>query len=281
MQTLLFNFDVLAGLKKHIGEHFSKNTGTYSPYFTYAESDMEYPFSSKGIVVDRKELQFLYDYLPAEKIGLTNRCAEQTEIAFTQALTQDFIFNFKTITEKSLSIVQPYAEFFSLFQLVVDQILPVRVIDPGTTPKVTGRGFSSHKFIGGVFLEPCIGGENDQFEYALNIVHEVGHQVLMLYQWFDKIIEGDPKQPIYSVIRKTERPAILSLHGLVANTMMVQFCRAFIKDPGKNLIHLDYCKRRLTRLISDQGYGISQFRNVTFTEMGKKLLDEMLTAMVS
>lgn len=97
-----------------------------------------------------------------------------------------------------------------LFEEVVDCIVP---LGGGRN-----RGYSTHLARGAIFRSLPI--ENDASDVAIDIVHELGHQVLIVWQSVDPILESDPLAPVFSQIRRVDRPAIQTFHATVALAYM-------------------------------------------------------------
>src|SRR5690606_27268990 len=86
-----------------------------------------------------------------------------------------------------------------------------------------GVGFSSIRSRGAIYLSVPKLEDFYYLELAINLSHELGHQALMIYQGADSILNGDLEFPVYSAIRKTNRPAIMAFHAVTALSYMVLF----------------------------------------------------------
>lgn len=154
-------------------------------------------------------------------------------------------------------------------------IIPLVPTDITAGRSKQGRGFSTQYFRGGIFLDPPDINEFQLDELIINIAHELGHQALIVYQTADKIIEGDPHFPIYSVIRKTERPAILSLHAVVASAYMAEMLEIIRENEHYSMARKEYLSLRLEENINLVRLGLSSLKAVSFTKLGKSICHEL------
>jgi HEXXH motif-containing protein len=105
--------------------------------------------------------------------------------------------------------------------------------------------------------------------------HELGHQILHVYQSCDPLFESDNFAPVYSGVRKTDRPAILSLHAAVALGFMITAFESFgsggisISDPDK------YVAGRLNELRTDLVHTLVSLRKTRMTTLGRELVQEL------
>lgn len=137
-----------------------------------------------------------------------------------------------------------------------------------------GTGLSSFNYRKGIFLSvpTC---KNWEFELILNIAHELGHQALITLQKVDKIILDSHLELVYSVVRKTERPAILSFHALTASIYMLEFILTN-KNRIKVLCSDDYFYERFRCIKSDVERGLKIFKDVKFSPLGRRIYDEFV-----
>jgi hypothetical protein len=98
---------------------------------------------------------------------------------------------------------------------------------------------------------------------AESLAHELAHQVIINYQLNDLLIKGDLNQPVYSGVRKTNRPAIASFHAAAALTYMILFAQATSNDQRKKELQDNLHK------------GLFALRTVAFTPIGQKIYQEM------
>jgi HEXXH motif-containing protein len=145
-----------------------------------------------------------------------------------------------------------------------------------------GSGMSAHWLKGAVFLSCPISPTLRRVNLALNIAHELGHQVLMLYQDVDSLIKNI-QQPVYSTIRKTERPAIMSFHAIVAVYFMLDCVKTLLAD-SQNLLTAEetaFLESKLVALKREFLEGSFAIKDVEFTDLGLLLFNEMLQSYIS
>ena len=138
----------------------------------------------------------------------------------------------------------------------------------------TKRGFSSHKCFGMVFLT-FYSQFDPEVELSIDLVHEVGHHCLMLLQYIDRIIEGDQTAPVYSSVRKVERPAIMAFHALVAGHFMIRFM-----DSYRLAYSSDLLVDRSEHLRENQVLCMRDLeKTCKFTKIGQSILNEIKDAL--
>lgn len=153
-----------------------------------------------------------------------------------------------------------------LFESVVDCVVP---LGGGKN-----RGFSSHFARGAIFRS--LPKSDSEFDIAFDVVHELGHQTLMVWQSIDPIITSDPAAPVFSQIRRRNRPAIQSFHAAVA----IAFMRLLELSRSDNLgIREAGAKRgeQYTKSLSHSlMLAISSIREAcSMSNVGEKMLAEM------
>lgn len=164
-------------------------------------------------------------------------------------------------------------EYFDRFRKLICHIL-IQKGKEGHRIREAGTGMSSFNYRKGIFLSipTC---EYWQFELLLNLSHELGHQALITLQKRDHILLSSHFHPVYSVIRKTERPAILSFHALTASIYMLEFIiRNY--DDLLNFTSDDYLHERFKNIKKDVRSGLQIFKHSHFSPLGAKIFDEYL-----
>lgn len=159
------------------------------------------------------------------------------------------------------------------FDQLVLRVIPIEGRN-GEMVRPMGSGMSVHWNLGCLFLCPPIHFADQPLEFAVNLAHELGHQSLMIYQHSDNIIAGDVDRPVFSAIRRTHRPAILSFHAAVALGSMSEFLISYLS--GSSSLHRDYAARRLREISSDLSIAITSFKNVALTELGAEIKAELV-----
>lgn len=150
----------------------------------------------------------------------------------------------------------------------------VPVVDPDDVTRENGIGVSMLYARGAVFLSIPDADEHKGLRLAINMAHEIGHQSLFNYQLSDKILNSDQLTPMYSVVRKTERPAIMSFHALTAVSFMIEFLNDLIRSSSLNSTELTFAKDVISKFKKDLRVGINVFSKANFTLLGKRMLSE-------
>lgn len=154
----------------------------------------------------------------------------------------------------------------TLFDDVVDCVVP---LGGGRN-----RGYSTHFARGAIFRS--LPADNDACDVAFDVVHELGHQMLMVWQSVDPILDSDPNAQVFSQIRRRNRPAIQSYHATVALAFMAHL-EAETKDDEYMQAAADRRGRSYdTSLSHSLGLAIDSIRkDCRPTAVGARLLDEM------
>ena len=259
------------------------------------------PWMSSSIIRDRRlELPVLPSWAVQSDIGV-NLLTDPIALAELQTiLTQEGETGLESIgteAERQFSIAFPSSdcfdasriylfealqliqsssdEFHRLVLSLCQQILPLCSTNHSLPRKKAGQGFSSHLFRGGVFLDPP---NIDVFiveELAVNLAHELGHQALFVYQSTDHIIEGDLRAPVYSVIRRVDRPAIQSMHATVAAGFMARFIEALLESNGEDCQRTAYLEGRLEENRTLVKQGLAALSHLSFSKLGRALCLEL------
>ena len=174
--------------------------------------------------------------------------------------------NSKTIDGALRVIRTSDRTMWQLYDLMVEYVVP---LGGGRN-----RGYSTHLIRGAIFRS--LPEDNDEYDVAIDIMHEVGHQVLQVWQSVDPILTTDPNAPVFSQIRQTDRPAIQSFHAAVALGYMRYLQRSLPDDPGMQAA----AGRRgasYSRILSySLELAIESLRdNCQFTDVGEVMLREM------
>ncbi|MCB0361383.1 MAG: hypothetical protein KDD35_01590 [Bdellovibrionales bacterium] len=165
--------------------------------------------------------------------------------------------------------------FHNKYLSIVRQVVPIEAQDPINFPtRVNGSGFSNHHLRGLVFLSLPLSSPVQFLEGALNLAHEAGHQALMILQCCDDILAGPIGAPVYSVIRKTSRPAILSFHAAFATAYMIEW----MMESWEFLSEISEPKDirlRWKTLQDDLQAAIHIFLSQKFTPLGQLVFNEL------
>lgn len=118
-------------------------------------------------------------------------------------------------------------------------------------------------------------------ELSINLAHEMGHQALMVLQAADRIVAGDLGMPIFSGVRKTNRPAIQSFHAMIALSFMVEYTATRLQCPGPlTEVEQTYLRKRFQELAEDLKVSLAAFEDVSLTPVGERLRNDCFDLLV-
>lgn len=210
------------------------------------------------------KLTFFNDELPFGKVD------KQSTVGMV-ATDPEYCDRFNSEICRALKIIDRVPELASLLRVTVRSFVPLT----GANLRKDGSGKSCHWLKGAIFLSLPQDRRYSELELALNIVHELGHQVLMIYQDADSIMT-DLYKPVFSSIRKTERPAIMSFHALVAIYFMLFFFHSLLNSSNKwSPEELAYLKAKILKLSSDFT-GAMALKDIDFSPLGLLMMQEMM-----
>jgi hypothetical protein len=108
----------------------------------------------------------------------------------------------------------------------------------------------------------------DRWALGLDLAHELGHQALMLLNSADPLLVSDPRTPVFSGVRLTDRPALQSLHAAAALAFMILFAST----------HSDPLSRVSVNQLAEQlRLTITSLRErCTLTEVGEAVSDDFV-----
>jgi len=160
-----------------------------------------------------------------------------------------------------------------LCDLMVKCLVPLRIRKKNVRPG--GVGFSTEFLKGAVFLSVPTQEKFRDLELSINLSHEIGHQALMIYQAADPIIVGSLAKPVFSAVRKENRPAIHAFHAMTALAFMCDYLSSAIESsinlqPEERL----YFQRRYNDLLKDFGVAIDAFKDLELTMIGQKIYQD-------
>ena len=265
---MIFNIKKLSEFKENLRVQFADTYGTYRPENVYIkEYKIDAPLEGQS-----REL-WVYKNIDPHKVELSRVYWENTKKPkYETVFTEKLINRFEVLNEESLNLIFRIQDLRELFKILVNDIFPVELLDHATPPKPIGRGFSTHGMPGAVFIKAPALDNGIVENHALNIVHEMGHQALMLVQWHDQIFISGATDPIYSVIRKIHRPAIKSMHALVATSFMAKY----LKDLKSKNFEIGVLSDTYKSLLISQKLGLEVMKNLNYTEIGQEIYNDCL-----
>lgn len=182
-----------------------------------------------AVITDVVYLSAITEFLNEHPELLVELIGSRSDWAIAERVDEDRPGMVEELLEALAEIVSRSSFFGATKTALIEWIVPLRQERP--------RGWSLQSARGLVFLGFHRG--YDRTDLALDIVHEMGHQALALFQSVDPIFESDPQGLVYSEVRKTHRPAIQSLHAASAIAFMTQY----LNDVDRlDHIHPDFTK---------------------------------------
>ncbi len=255
----------------------------YIPWMTYSREienlreliDSPLP---EGLITDEKNLLLLKDKLETSSGNLKLirspelRVSIDTEIARTKPWLEN---EFK----KSIEVLLRVSPWISpLIFKVVRQFIPV--VYQGLDKR--GRAaFSQHDTKGIIYLSlPEPGNEAPELRWgqnAIDIAHELGHNILMLYLAADSFIVSDPRILVYSGARRTERPSYPAIHSAMALSYMLSTASRISYTCGEFPTEvLQKFHKIANDLCEDLQLNLESLRlRCRFTEFGQSAMQDM------
>ncbi len=166
------------------------------------------------------------------------------------------------IIEAESKLISVIPEFERLMDWMIVKHLPFKVHEEWKDEaNDQNQAMSTLWFKGVVFssFEPKVAMD----VLAESIAHEIAHQVIIHYQLNDVLIKGNLNEPVYSGVRKTNRPAIAAFHAAAALTYMILFADAIGNQERKRELQENVEK------------GLFALRGIQFTPIGQKIYQEM------
>ena len=185
--------------------------------------------------------------------------------------------NHRAAYQKAMDLVSKSSDTLSeILTNLCFCIVPVLASKP--FERKGGVGFSSHLAKGAIFLSLPARQKFDVIELSINLVHELGHQALMVYQMSDDIISpADFETPVYSGVRRCNRPAIQSFHALIALYFMRYFLRHLIRANFVLDEERSYAEKRLGEIKEAFSVSVQSFDKTVFTSFGAQLHQNCIT----
>ncbi|TVQ77036.1 MAG: hypothetical protein EA369_09685 [Bradymonadales bacterium] len=171
------------------------------------------------------------------------------------------------------------------YSALVYSIVPLEALEDSndrTGVSGTHRSGASSKLLRGAILHvlPCFPEiEFWKIDLAVDYAHEVGHQALDVYLAADRILSSPYEEPVYSPIRKVNRPAIMSLHANAALAYIVEAILYFRNRQDLSDSEQDYLLSEHKKFLTDINDGIAAMEDssVRWTPLGQLIFDELRT----
>jgi hypothetical protein len=258
----------------------AKRTGTFSPHYL--------PWLTCPVRADRigvrdvapSEDRILRDEYVLRRLRMTywaSRNAPLGEVSIASKCIAIDVHAGKRnlqILKSAIDLVATTNDSWKIrFQSLARFIVPLKTIGKGV--RVGGVGFSSEFAKGAIFLSIPKTEKFPEIELSINLAHEMGHQSLMIFQSGDRIIDGDLGLPVFSGVRKTNRPAIQSFHAMIALVSMVEYALSRLDNPiPLSVDGQRYLRNRLEALLRDLAVAVAGFTNIPLTRIGQVLYGE-------
>jgi HEXXH motif-containing protein len=188
------------------------------------------PVPSSGVTVRSDAIHWHYKLLCAEASKASFKMSHLPSDPGLQATLEsnpELVDRVADEIEFALQKIKTHAPLsYQRLSILVHEILPLSSGDDRLlNGAATGQGLSSAHYLGGIFIAPPRGRGTDEdlVQLMLNLMHEVGHQMLFLLQASDTLVLN-PKEQVYSPVRKVSRPVLRSMHACSAAAMMLELC---------------------------------------------------------
>ena len=229
---------------------------------------------SSKVVTNSETLKVISEILEYDDIYLKKVGIDHNEFRIAQDSLK--LSKFKEKLEKAIElIIDVFPWMRTILNQVIDNIIPIEIVNG------TGKaGFSSVEAKGLIFLSINKIDEQSVFEVAIDLFHEIGHTILFTYQFADEIIEKESRNLlVYSSIKKSKRPVIMTFHALYALTYMKYFLKALLQieniEVDKNRFFLKDEFSKISSMHLETYKEILE-HNIKFTTLGKILFLECI-----
>jgi hypothetical protein len=236
----------------------------YSPFMCNLESlgHLQSKFQIDDfLITDRNVLSGLSKYYCLER--------KEAENVYPGPLEKE---RYKYFGE-ALNYVNSVPTLATMFEGLIDHIVPLNPKEGSV--QALGAGSSTLLARGAIFSSVPYMKELSRIQLAVNLSHELGHQTLMIYQTANRVIKDDFSSPIYSYIKNTDRPIIMSFHASFALAFMTEF----LLKVDQNLLtdaEKQFVSEELERIRSDFKDSLSEFKADHFTDFGSMLFNELV-----
>lgn len=196
------------------------------------------------------KMKGIFDQDPRDWLPSVELTAEQVSV---------FADGRVTLTQSNDILCEMYSQF-------VDFVLPLG--------GERNRGFVGHLTRGIIYR--TIPKNCDKYDVAIDLAHEMGHNVLITWQSVDPIVSSDRRQMIYSQIRRTLRPVMQTFHAAVALAFMYQLVKLNKANPD----FVEAGRRRGAKYTESLRVSLrlsveSLRRECKFTAIGSRILNEL------
>ena len=232
----VFSKDLYSKIITVFNEKLRNNNTKYNPWMISTVRNVKFlplvNFDSSTQIVDSIEHIKL---LKSIFVDFTKETTENEKIEsllgikfneFDLETDVEVIQNFSQTFKKALDILSRTCPWIKeMYDTLVHQVLFIK------KEVKSIRAMSTH-FLKGtiIFRVSLVNNFSNLINLVVDIAHEVGHQVLMLLLMSDKIISSSYEDPVYSGVRKENRPAIKSLHSAVSLIYIISCLKGILKN---------------------------------------------------
>ncbi len=229
------------------------------------------------LISETEELRLVDDAM-ADADGLSmGRASRDIRTTILFNIDEKFPAASKLVSDavKLQALVTPWIN--QVFQKMIWGIIPLYHEQDGQPWR---RGFSSMDCPGLIFtsfLERVSTlSTTARAQMTVDLAHELGHHVLMIYQCADRIIDGDLAAPVYSSVRRTFRPAIMSFHAAFAMAYMMNTCVSIAESSEASPAEREYARLSLRDFEKHQLACLQELKvKCAFTLLGHRMMREM------
>ncbi|ATH09314.1 hypothetical protein BIY24_15590 [Halobacteriovorax marinus] len=230
--------------------------------------------SSEGLLIqDNSTLQTLKRLASGEKGDFGNLGVSGRDFYIGQVSEETKVQNQDVLTHARELISKSVPWVLGLEGKVLYHVVPINTVEAGLK-----AGFSTIDMKGvSFFTIPAKRSELDIVDFAIDYVHELGHQSLFMYQMSDKIFVDGHQTPIFSPIKNKERPAILAFHALCAIAFMKYFLVEGLNKNAFSESQSVYAKKKLIEMTEMHSVTLEgiQKSNLELTKLGNLIFEEL------
>lgn len=267
-------FQLCEQLKKSTVDSFNQRTGKsinkYNPWLCFQSETLEIPdnliFHSYSddtpLIRDKVLLDTARQFMLGKGSIALNDLFGKNDLWAPDISTLHDVYN------ESINLIKDtHPVLKRLFEGLIEFVIPLG--------GPTHRGYSTHFARGAIFR--CFPLGCDEYDMAFYITHELGHNALIVWQSVDPIITSDLNEPVFSEIRRTNRPAIQTFHAALVLSYMLLLEKSALNSKGMVAAAKRQGKAVEGTLQSALGLSIiSLQKTCTFSEVGYQILSEMI-----
>lgn len=201
----------------------------------------------------------------SERLGTT---LERLDLASPEKVDEQ-----QRTIRKALDILADLSpEIHSAFSALVVQVVPLYSTDGRDRRLGSSHEMAKGAIFMGIPLEP---GIDRLLEFAVDIAHEVAHQVIITYLAFDDLILSSADRLVFSGVRGTPRPPIRALHAATALCYIVEVERKLLESyRGKMSFYCDFKDLHEKNVVSLKKTLDSLGSECEFSELGRAIYEE-------